>query len=161
MQLLCICLILNISNTLIKKMFNNNFISLPKAITAREMFFFLSYLLMERNKNGFCGSFSTNSLSTALFKASKSGMGYNTAGCTWPSDLKVSLNIPAEIVNVLIVRVENTVKNSLDKCIDNSCQYFTCKMTINQNFVGHSSCVLLEFINRFSVKCLEKTFSCC
>lgn len=103
MQLLCICLILNISNTLLKKMFNNNFISLPKAITAREMFFFLSYLLMERNKNGFCGSFSTNSLSTALFKASKSGMGYNTAGCTWPSDLKVSLNIPAEIVNVLIV----------------------------------------------------------
>lgn len=72
---------------------------------------------MERNKNGFWGSFSTNSLSTALFKASKSGMGYNTAGCTWPSDLKVSLNIPAEIVNVLIV-IKITVMNYLDECID-------------------------------------------
>lgn len=72
---------------------------------------------MERNRNGFGGSFSTNSLSTALFKASKSGMGYNTAGCTWPSDLKVSLNIPAEIVNVLIV-IKITVMNYLDECID-------------------------------------------
>lgn len=53
---------------------------------------------MERNRNGFCGSFPTNSSSTALFKASKSGMGYNTAGCTLPRDLKVSLNIPAEMI---------------------------------------------------------------
>lgn len=71
--------------------------NLPKAITAREMFFFLSYLLMERKRHGFLGSFSVKSSSTGLFKALKSGMGYKTVGCTWPRDLKVSLNIPAAV----------------------------------------------------------------
>lgn len=108
-------------NILLKKMFNNNFISLLKVITVREMFFFFLYLLMERNKNGFCGSFFINFLLIVLFKALKLGIGYNIVGCIWFSDLKVFLNILVEIVNVLIVRVENIVKNNFDKCIDNSC----------------------------------------
>lgn len=99
-------------------MFNNNFISLLKVITVREMFFFFLYLLIERNMNGFCGSFFINFLLIVLFKALKLGMGYNIVGCIWFSDLKVFLNILVEIVNVLIVRVENIVKNNFYKCID-------------------------------------------
>lgn len=58
-------------------------------------FFFLSYLLIDKNIVVLFGGIISADVSNGWSKALKFGIGYKTFGFTFDKDLKVSLNIPA------------------------------------------------------------------
>lgn len=67
----------------------------PKDSIAKARFFFLSYLLMERNKGPVPFGNRSPAGSTFPSKASKLSDGYKTSGWMLDSDVNVDLNVSA------------------------------------------------------------------